>query len=562
MSNGAQLDLTLLETQSNHFLNGNPQTVFWDATYQHYLPFAKQNFALKYEGSPSLSMTTESTFTFKVVRLGDLLSQVFIHLRLPTIWSPIYPPQRMESEEGEEVFTDWAPYEFKWIQHLGAKIISKIAILCGGQTLQEYSGDYLLSAAQRDMTPGQLAKFYEMIGHTAVLNDPSNHPTQNKRLPSVVYPNAFFTSAPNKAQPSCPSRLLCIPLGAWFTLLDELSFPLICLQNNELSIQVTLTPVQQWFQIRDVQDFANGYPYLAPDMNREWMRFYRFLSSPPSVALLPEDYPDKRMIWDPELHLQCTYIKLTQEHREELVLTSPSYLVRQVRETVFYNTIGTQQVTLESINYVSSWMFYLQRNDVALRNEWSNYSNFPYAGQPPLDLVLAPALVEEDPLTVGPGVYMDGVETGLYITGDYSPLNEETILLSASLLYDGSLRENVQRREVFQYEEAYHSSPGQLPSGLYSYHFTLDTDLRTYQPHGAVCLTGCRQVQFQFVTLTPPFDPMAQTLTVCDPGTGQAIGVNKAMQNIFQYGYNLHVMEERVNMVMFRSGNAALLFAN
>ena len=51
--------------QQNVILNGNPSKSFWKATYKKYTNFGKQNFRLDYEGTPSLGLTTESTFTFK-----------------------------------------------------------------------------------------------------------------------------------------------------------------------------------------------------------------------------------------------------------------------------------------------------------------------------------------------------------------------------------------------------------------------------------------------------------------------------------------------------------------
>jgi hypothetical protein len=49
---------------------------------------------------------------------------------------------------------------------------------------------------------------------------------------------------------------------------------------------------------------------------------------------------------------------------------------------------GTKKVKLTSNGMVSNWMFYLQRNDVNMRNEWSNYTNWPYRAIPG-DLQLA-----------------------------------------------------------------------------------------------------------------------------------------------------------------------------
>ena len=60
----------------------------------------------------------------------------YIAVDLPNIWSPVVPP--LTDEETTETNTGiWVPYEFKWIENLGAQMISKITITCGNQTIQE-----------------------------------------------------------------------------------------------------------------------------------------------------------------------------------------------------------------------------------------------------------------------------------------------------------------------------------------------------------------------------------------------------------------------------------------
>ena len=68
-------------------------------------------------------------------------------------------------------------------------------------------------------------------------------------------------------------------------------------------------------------------------------------------------------------------------------------------------------------------------------------------------------------------------------------------------------------------------------------------------------------VQFEFTTITPPVDPYAQVLTICDPNTGEIVGINKPTWRIYDYNYNMYLIEERVNMVTFIGGNAALMYA-
>jgi hypothetical protein len=144
------------EGQQNVILNGNPEKTFWKATYLKYTNFGKQNFRLDFEGTPTLSLTTGSTFTFKVKRYADLLMDCYVSIALPNIWSPIYPPQAIVNPDGTPGYTDWAPYEFKWIDNIGALMIETITITCGNQKLQEYSGRYLLSSIQRDFSEEKL----------------------------------------------------------------------------------------------------------------------------------------------------------------------------------------------------------------------------------------------------------------------------------------------------------------------------------------------------------------------------------------------------------------------
>jgi len=50
-------------------------------------------------------------------------------------------------------------------------------------------------------------------------------------------------------------------------------------------------------------------------------------------------------------------------------------------------------------------------------------------------------------------------------------------------------------------------------------------------------------------------------LTICDPTTGDIVGINKPTWRIYDYNFNMYLMEERVNMVIFVGGNAGLLYA-
>ena len=109
--------------------------------------------------------------------------------------------------------------------------------------------------------------------------------------------------------------------------------------------------------------------------------------------------------------------------------------------------------------------------------------------------------------------------------------------------------------------EKYMRTPGFAPSGLYCYNFCLNTDIMKTQPSGAMNMSRFSNIQLEFTTITPPADPYAQVLTICDPTTGQIIGINKPTWRIYDYNFNLYLMEERINMVTFIGGNAGLMYA-
>jgi hypothetical protein len=551
------------EGQQNVILNGNPEKTFWKTTYKKYTNFGKQNFRLDYEGTPTLNLTTESTFVFKVKRYADLLMDCYVSIALPTIWSPIFPPQTVVQADGTTVYTDWAPYEFKWIDNLGALMIDRITITCGNQKLQEYSGRYILASVQRDFSGSKRALFNEMTGQVPELNDPANAGTHVNS-----YPNAFYTDNPAGAQPSIMGRVLYVPLGAWFNLKTQNAFPLVSLQYNELHISVTFKPINQIFRIRDVMDYTNNFPYVAPNFNQYYMQFYRFLQTPPDENLGPTSYVDTRTNWNADIHLNCTYCFLSNDESKLFAKNEQKYLIKQIYEKPYYNITGQNKVQIDSIGMVISWMFYFQRSDVNLRNEWSNYTNWPY-NYMPIDITPAsstgnypnPDPTPPSPPFIGPGTNPDGTLSGLMITGIYNQQNIKNILVSMGILLDGQYRENMLEAGVYNYVEKYTRTDGFAPSGLYCYNFCLDTSPYSLQPSGAMNMSRFTNIEFEFVTINPPVDPYAQVLTICNPDTGEIIGVNKPTWRIYDYNYDLYVIEERVNMVIFVGGNAGLMYA-
>lgn len=637
----------------NVILNGNPSKTFFKFVYSKYTNFGLQKFRIDNTGQRQLNMTQDSFFTFKVPRYGDMLMDTYLVINLPNIWSPILRPIEVNSKLDSagnarpsgalpnQEYSKWRPYEFKWIDNIGSQIIKEVTFLIGGQIIQQFSGDYMYNLVERDFRGDKKLLYYQMTGNTKNLNDPANYNNNNG-----FYPNAWYmdpNDSPVGAEPSIRGQVLYIPINIWFTLASQMAFPLVSLQYNQLEIKFTLRPVEDLFVVRNVLDtdnywrmkanvlnYDNTYdlgnqwvnpsstsekaPYVRPVQTEQAFSFYRFLSQP-SFELLNnldlsgniDTFPNKRTNWNADIHIMSTYAFLSQDEVRVFAVRPQNYLIKEVYEWYEYNVVGTRKISLDSMGMVSNWMFYLQRTDIINRNEWSNYTNWPY-NEIPIPIIPAfshgtfspsgnkytlssccadgptkTALASDDaqylvvpgytnPLNssqwfeynnYGPGTNPGGRygSSGNKITGFFTDENEKTILQSAGILLDGKYRENVLPTGVYNKIEKYVRTFGfAMDTGLNCYNFALHSNPFDFQPSGAINLSKFNTIEFEIQTYTPPMDPSAQTLVICDP-SGGIIGINKPIWSIYKYTYNFKVMEERYNILKFVSGNAALAYA-
>ena len=545
----------------NVILNSNPKKSFFKTTYAKYTNFGMQKFRIDFTGLRNLRMSEESRFTFTVPRYAELLMDAYLVVTLPTIWSPIFPPISC---------TDvWHPYEFRWIENLGTQMIKEVVFSVGGQILQRMTGKYLLAQVQRDFNGTKRFLYDSMTGNTAELNDPANFSGRKN-----TYPNVYYNTSQQGPEPSIRGRKLYIPLNAWFCNNSRTAFPLVALQYNELQIDVVMRPVRDLFVTRDVTYPATTpekvaqSPFIQPNFNEPDYQFYRFLQPPPHPDIVGADaYADKRTDWNADVHLLSTYCFLSAEESRVFASQEQKYLLKEAYEWDFKNITGSHRVELQNtMGMVATWMFIFQRSDINLRNQWSNYTNWPYMNVIPYDVVPAPITGDYDipclSAPIGPGVEPDDALTKLFVTQDYNSENQREIMQQLGILLNGSYRENTLESGVYNYVEKYIRTMGSAPFGLYIYNFGIDADNATYQPSGAINMSKFSTIELEFTTYPPPLDPQAQFYTICDPATpGIPVGVNKPQWRIYEYNYDLTVLEERYNVLTFIGGNCALMYA-
>ena len=549
----------------NIILNGNPSKTMFKCKYAKYTNFGLQKFRTDFEGLRTLRLNEKSNFKFKISRYADLLMDTYLVVSLPNIWSPILPPNC--NNRGQ-----WRPYEFKWIKNLGSQMITEVKFTVGGQIIQKFSGQYLQNLVERDFNETKKHLYYNMTGNVPALNDPANYGTR-----SNVYPSAYYDGSELGPEPSIRARNVYIPLNVWFTLAAKMAFPLISLQYNELFIDIEMRPINELYVVRDVTSLDMNYQQA--NQTDILFQFYQFIQPPPNPQL---DYTnaDKRTNWAADIHLISTYAFISEDEMQVFAAQDQTYLIKEVYEYSFPNVTGSNRVLLDSLSMVANWMWYFQRSDAYMRNEWSNYSNWPY-DYLPSDLknpsmgngfatlqlpcgngygggLYTPAI---DPSGIGCFEGQSDAPSNIYVTGQYNPGNQKNIMQTWALLLDGKYRENQFEADVFNYVEKYARSSGNSPDGLYCYNFNLNTNPFDFQPSGAINLSKFKNIQFEFSTFQPPLDPSAQVYTVCNQTTGEVIGVNKPTWRVYDYNYDLTVLEERFNVLTFTSGNAALMYA-
>ena len=548
----------------NIILNGNPSKTFFKSVYAKYSNFGIQNIRIDYSGLKNLSITEDSVFSFKIPRNAELLLDTFLVFTLPDIWSPIIPPSEIEDV--------WRTYDFRWIDNIGTNIIKKITISIGGQIVQTYSGQYIRNIVDRDYDSSKKELFNKMIGMT---NEITNPEKLYNRINN--YPNAYYANDNNSnvgPEPSIHGRKIYVPLNFWFSHSSKVGLPLVALQYSEVVIDIILRPIVDLYRINDVSVTPFIKNPIKPDINNITHAFYRFLNPPTTALVNDEDYPNKGYLWDTDIHIIGTYCFLSEDESTYFASQEHKYLIKDVKEDVFHNINGTQKIKIYSSGLATSWLWYFQRSDVSYRNEWSNYTNWPY-NFPPYDIkdasktdvifgdvlnfnpysnyILNEYALKDDPLS-----YVL-TPTFIKVTQEKNNENVKLIMKSMSILFDGKYRENQLDSGVYNYIEKYNNSKGNSDDGLYTYNYCLNTSLAELQPSGAINLSKFKNIEIEYNTIVPPFDPTSEFIVVCDQN-GNPVGTTKSL-DLFKYNYNLYFTEERYNILRFLSGYAGLLYA-
>ena len=545
----------------NLLFNGNPKKTFFKATYQKYTNFGLQRFRIDYEGTKIINEKVNTILNFKIKRYAELLYDTYFVFTLPTIYSPIY---HYNTEEGvtNKNGHEFAPYEFRWIEEVGTNMIEEIEIYSGGISLAKYSGEYLNCLKERDFSSTKKDLWNRMTGNISELNDPGN---SNGNINN--YPNSMFTEAGLSPEPSIRGKKLYIPIDAFFCDSSKMALPLVAMQYQEVTIRVELRPMMDLYTINNINetpDQLTGLSYrMRPNKNVLEHQLWRFLQAPQDKFASTSKYNKNVFDWKADVHLIGTYVFLGQDERRVFAAKEHKLLYKQIYTYDFFDIAGSKIVEIESKDMVSNYMWRFRRSDAYLRNDWSNYTNWPYK-----DVIPQSTKIINDSELPNPAyhnftgnvgsTFID--QNGIVKTENY-PVNLKNILIDLGISMDGVYREKILDAGVYQYLEKYMRTSGGSKDGLYCYNFCLDSNRRVYQPSGAMNVNKFKKVFFEFNTIEVPIDISGTNVEyICDLN-GNAIGFRKTKSVLNEYNFDLRIFEERYNILIIQGGRIGLLNA-
>lgn len=543
---GGLLNLTAYGNE-NVILNGNPKKTFFKAVYKKHTNFGLQRFRIDYKGSRILNYNTPTVLDFKIPRYAEMLYDTYICVTLPDIWSPFEEFNPSLQVGGNRM----RPYQFRWIEELGTNMIREVEVYSGPIILSKFSGEYLNCLKERDFSNSKKDLWNRMTGNIPELNNPA---FSGYRV--NVYPNAMYVDETGVI-PSIQGRKLYIPLNLFFSDSSKMALPLVALQYQEINIKITFQPITHLYTINDVDEVnnASGISYRrAPNPNILHHQMWHFLNPPRDISGTLDLYDQTRNDWNTDIHLISTYIFLGQDERRMIATQPYKLLIKQIYEYEKLSVGGSQITEFDSKDMVVNYMFRFRRNDVHLRNEWSNYTNWTYNNIEPQKITNILPELNEKRIRNPRNFYITGS------IGDYF-YNKKEILVDMGVVLQGVYRENVLDAGIYEYVEKWKRTSGSAKDGLYCYNFCLDSERAVYQPSGAMNLNKFSKVSFEFNTLEPPINTEPRlTNIICDKG-GNPIGFRKTTTDLTEYSYDLKIFEERYNMLIITGGRGELLQA-
>lgn len=307
--------------REDQLLIGNPEISHFRSVYYHHTPFSTEWRYVNFKNRVAFGQTS---LTLDFPRDADLLKQVYLHITLPDISG------------------------YSYTNSIGHALIREVRLRAGETLIDRQTGEFMEIWGNLTTPDTKRNGFNDLIGR----ND------------AFVYETDF-------------SGILdiFIPLQFWFCRHRETAFPLICLQNQTLQLEVDLRPLEE---------------VVLPDVS--------------DCGRILGDYPL-------EMKALIDYVYLDMPERRWFVNHPQVYLIEQIQDTQLHEFkagSNSYRMELPFNGLLKEMMFTMRYRQRGRQNLWFFYSR-------------------QDPNQVGGGYYYESIG----ISGQHGD-----ILETAKIQYD------------------------------------------------------------------------------------------------------------------------------
>jgi len=559
----------------DHLVIGNPSFTHFRSVYKRHSDFAMEHFHVVFKTS-NLNLPASGSLTLraKIERYAQLLHDCYVSVTMPNIYSPVSPISTPTTHTNVNPNATAIGYEFQWVRSLGYNMINYVAILINGQEIVRHTGEWMKLYAALKFDANKKDILDRMIGNIPEMYDPANAYDRINQYPHAI------SSSTESAEPSIYGRVLHIPLHFWFCENIGASLPLIALQNSEVEIVVEFKNMYQLFTILDVRDSSTTFgTRVAPDPSVAEFNISTFLSPPNysnPTAPIQVTNPTLRT-WNLNPYIEGNYIWLSDAEMVHVAKNEHSFIMSQVDQVSAYGQYGaSNDLELTMRNLCTRVVWVAQRSDVALKNDYDNYTNWLDPYKAPLDN------------------YASSYMTNWYSSGlsQSTGVSQRDPLLESAIILDGKERFSPKPTDFFSQLQQYRHHTGKgtttIP-GIYAYSFAIDN--HTNQPSGHINGSMFNKTILRNSYVQPPYTASpATTTTVCilkstannpnptvilnpnatDPNTGKPLYtpddlisiIRKSDAQTFSYTFNVRAYVETYNFVRVIGGTANVIFAS
>jgi hypothetical protein len=545
--------------------------------YKRHSEFAMEHFKVVFRGSQqTLPAAGTVTLRAKVERFAQLLHDCYVVVSMPDIYSPVYPVSGVHPNLNTN--SNAIGYQFQWVKSLGYNMINYVAILINGQEVVRHTGEWMKLYAALKFDANKKEILNRMIGNVPEMYDPANAYDRVNQ-----YPNAI-SSATEPAEASIPGRNLHIPLHFWFCENVGSALPLIALQHSEIEIVVEFQNMYQLFTVLDVRETIGGVANpnfgtrIAPDTSSNLFFINNFLSPPlyNRSGSIPAVVNPGLNSWNLNPFIEANYIWLSDAELVHVAKSEHSFIISQLDVVSTMGQYGpSNDLELTMRNLATRVVWVAQRSDLALNNDYDNYTNWEDPNQPPLDSTTT--------FNMAPW-YSSG-------TSQSTSESARDILLNSTILLDGKERFTPKGTDFFSQMQPYRHHTGKALTaipGIYSYSFALDHG--THQPSGHLNgsmfnktilrnsyvqppLVSPNTVTTQCILKSTVFNPNPTVIAnpnIVDPKTGKPLYnpddlvtvITKSSAATLAYSYNVRAFVESYNFLRVIGGVASVVFSS